>query len=85
MTVRDLIEELEKCDPRAEVWVLTEEEFQNDVDYADGASCVVDRVSTVDDDAPDAVASLRSRQRAGLAPARLKYATFPVLITKSNA
>lgn len=84
MTVEELQRELAKCDPKAEVWVLTEKEFQEDVDYSEGANCITSRVSLVDDDAPDAVASLRSRQRAGLASDRLKFATFPILITEPN-
>jgi hypothetical protein len=84
MTVKELMAELERCDPNREVWVLTEAEFRAAADYDEGANCIVDRVSLVDDDNPDAVESLRSRQRAGLAPVKIKWSTFPVLITKSN-
>lgn len=76
MTVEELQRELAKCDPKAEVWVLTEKEFQEDVDYSEGANCIVDRVSLVDDDNPDALEGARKRG--------FKFHTFPVLIVEPN-
>lgn len=84
MKVKELQEKLANCDPEGEVWVLTKVEAEAEVMHCEGANCILEDVYLVLDDEPTAVASMRSRQRRGLAPDGLKYATFPILITGPN-